>query len=270
MPTLRFEKMEGAGNDYIFLDRMTAEDPAAGMAELAVILSDRHTGIGSDGLIVLARSARANCRMLMWNADGSRAAMCGNGIRCLAKLAYDSGYAESTMTIESDAGVHAAELVFDGDAVTGVRVDMGDVTVDERPLEVEAGGRTWSCHRGDAGNPHAVVFCDGPIDDLPVAEVGRVFQRHSAFPDGVNVEFVRVVGGALEQRTYERGSEETLACGTGATVAAVAAMATGRVDGPAVDVRLRGGTLRIERSNSRLVMEGPARTVFRGEVPISL
>lgn len=269
MKTLPFVKMEGAGNDYIFVDACASPLPIEKCPELAVRLSDRHGGIGADGLIVLDRSERADCRMLMWNSDGSRGAMCGNGIRCVAKLAYERGYGGQTMTIESDVGIHAAELVLDADdQVMAARIDMGEVSVEATPVQVDIAGAQWSYHSGSAGNPHAVVFCGESLDQIDVAEVGAAFQRHPAFPDGVNVEFVRVVADELEQRTYERGSGETLACGTGATVAALAAMVTGRIDRPEIVVVLRGGRLKISRDDSRLVLEGSARTVFTGEVSI--
>ena len=270
MVALPFVKMEGAGNDYVFVDAHTHPVGADRAAELAVCLSDRHRGVGGDGLILLAPSDRADCRMLMWNADGSRGAMCGNGIRCAALLAHELGYAGASMVIESDAGLHPIDLVFDGAGqVVAARVDMGEVAVDDGPETLEACGETWSFHRGTAGNPHAVVFCDRSPAEVEVERVGGAFQKSPLFPDGVNVEFVRVRGTSLEQRTYERGSGETLACGTGATVAALAAMATGRIDRSEVVVRLRGGDLKIVRSDSRLVMEGPARTVFRGEIAVA-
>ncbi len=264
---LPFVKMEGAGNDYVYVDGIRNPlDPDA-CSELARELADRHFGVGGDGLIVLAPSDRADCRMLMWNADGSRGAMCGNGLRCLAKLAYDLGHVRSTeLDVESDAGVRRVELVVDASgAVTGARVDMGAVDVDADASVATIDDTDWHYHRGDAGNPHAVVFCEQSPEDLPVLAVGAAFQALPAFPGGVNVEFVQVRDGALQQRTFERGSGETLACGSGATVAALAAMVTGRLPGPVVDVHLRGGVLSIRRDGSRVVMEGPARTVFTGE-----
>lgn len=268
---LPFVKMEGAGNDYICVDALGHSFDYGAAPTLAVQLSDRHRGIGADGLIVLAPSERADCRMLMWNADGSRGQTCGNGLRCLGKLAYELGHVCSmTMTIECDAGVRDVELISDDRGeITGARVDMGEVHVELEPKAATLGGTRWSYHRGDAGNPHAVIFCEESLDDVPVAEVGAAFQELPEFPQGVNVEFVHATeSGALLQRTYERGSAETMACGSGATVAALAATVTGRVSGPEVSVELRGGTLVITCDRSHLVMEGPARTVFRGEVSI--
>lgn len=269
MERLPFVKMEGAGNDYIYLDAITHAIDTALVPALAVRLSDRHYGVGADGVIVLAASERADCRMLMWNADGTRAEMCGNGIRCLAVLAHEAGHVPSmSMTVESDSGIRQIDLITDAaGAITGASVDMGEVSLVGEPATVTADGAEWTYYPGDAGNPHAVIFCDRPVDDVPVARVGSAVQQLPAFPQGVNVEFVRVLeDGSLEQRTYERGSGETLACGSGATVAALAAIVTGRLPGPEVSVRLRGGTLIVRRDGSRLVMAGPARTVFHGEV----
>jgi diaminopimelate epimerase len=269
--TIPFVKMEGAGNDYIFVDGYAHPLDEAEAARLAVAWSDRHKGIGGDGLILLMPSRLADCRMLMWNADGTRGAMCGNGIRCLAKLAYEQGRVRSTtMTVESDTAVHEITLSLDAaGAVVGARVDMGRVTVDATPVRARIGDADWNYLRGDAGNPHAVVFVDSDLERVHVRDVGAAFQELPAFPGGVNVEFVRCLAGALAQRTYERGSGETQACGSGATVAALAAWSTGRATGSRVEVRLRGGTLVVHRAGSRLVLEGPARTVFAGEVPIS-
>lgn len=268
---LPFTKMEGAGNDYVYVDALQAPFPLERGAELARRLADRHFGIGGDGLIVLAPSALADARMWMWNADGSRGAMCGNGIRCLAKLWHDHGHGRrDALRVETDSGVRAVRLLRDAQGVVvGAQVAMERVRVAAEPAALDAHGRTWHYHAGDAGNPHAVVFTSEDPETLPVAEVGAAFQRAAPFPGGVNVEFVRVTGtDALYQRTFERGSGETLACGSGATVAAQAAWVTGRASGPRVAVRLRGGTLHVLRDGQNLVLEGPARTVFAGETDI--
>ncbi|HLU38436.1 MAG TPA: diaminopimelate epimerase [Planctomycetota bacterium] len=269
MMRLRFVKMEGAGNDYVYVDAIRQRIDLDVAQRLAPRLADRHYGIGGDGLILLAPSASADVRMVMWNADGSRGAMCGNGVRCLAKLAYDEGIARRpSIVVETDGGVRAVDLLFDGATVVGARVDMGAVRVETEPRTLLLTGRTVTFHAGDAGNPHAVVFVDD-VDAAPVEEVGRGLQRAATFPDGVNVEFVEVrPDGSLRQRTFERGSGETLACGSGATVAAAAAVRTGRVAGPKVDVLLRGGTLTIDVGDDRVLMSGPAREVFRGEVEV--
>ena len=165
---LPFVKMEGAGNDYVYVDGFRVELPADQFPTLASWVSDRHFGIGSDGLIVLLPSAVADCRMAMWNADGSRGAMCGNGLRCLAQLAYDAGHvSRRQIRIETDSGVREATILDDGH----VRVDMGEVTVDSTPATVHLAGGDWTYRAGDAGNPHAVIFTD---DDLARVSVGRV------------------------------------------------------------------------------------------------
>lgn len=267
--TVPFVKMEGAGNDYICVDGTGGAFPVELGPELSRVWSDRHFGIGSDGLIVMLPDAAFACRMAMWNADGSRGAMCGNGLRCLARLAYERGVAPGPrFTVATDAGPREVEVVLDGDQVGGVRASMGEVAVEAEPLSVEVGGEEWWFYPGDAGNPHAVAFVrrDPMTVDLePLAQAVAALPR---FGDGVNVEVVQVdEDGRLFQRTWERGSGETLACGTGASVAAEAALALGLVAGPRVEVRLRGGVLGFERGGTGLVMEGPARTVFRGEIP---
>ena len=260
---LPFVKMEGAGNDYVFVDAIAQPFPQSRGSELARRWSDRHFGIGGDGLIVLARGADGGIAMQMWNADGSRGAMCGNGLRCLARLAYELGHVrERSFVVATDAGPRRVEIA--GDAV---RTEMGAVHVAEHPESLELGGVAVQVWRGDAGNPHAVIFCDP--EAAPVERIGAAAQVHPAFPGGVNVEFVAVAGtDRLRQRTFERGSGETLACGTGAAVAALAACRQGRLPGPRVAVALRGGVLHVDLGRTPLVIEGPARTVFRGEIDL--
>ena len=271
--TIPFTKMHSAGNDYAYVDAFAGPVAARlarlDLGELARRLSDRHFGIGSDGLIVLEPAAveGAACTMRMWNADGSRGAMCGNGLLCLAKLAHDLGRVTATeFTVATASGPRSVELR-DGDArARRVRGDMGKVVVERTPLPIEALGRTWQVHRGDAGNPHAVVFV-ADVEAAPVAELGGLLQRHEAFPDGVNVELVQVLpDGSLAQRTFERGSGETLACGTGACAVALVALETRRAAGPAVRVRLRGGELQVTRRGAATMLEGTAVTVFHGEL----
>jgi diaminopimelate epimerase len=261
--------MEGAGNDYIYVDAF--RDPLSDerAAELAPALSDRHFGIGADGLILLAPSAVADCRMRMWNADGSRGSMCGNGLRCLAKLAVELGHVRGPhVAVECDERVVRVELIADSNGeVHAARVAMGLVEVDATPHRSTFAGHDCTYYLGNAGNPHAVVFLPHSPDAAPLEAVGAAFQRDARFPGGINVELVQVLpDGDLMQRTYERGSGETLACGSGASVAALAAVRTGRVRGPRVGVHLRGGTLVVTTTDTGLVLEGPARTVFRGEI----
>jgi diaminopimelate epimerase len=266
-----FVKMEGAGNDYVFVDAIRDAFPFERAQELARAWSDRRFGIGSDGLIALRRGARAPVAMSMWNADGSEGAMCGNGLRCLAALAREHGHvAVDTFVVETKAGDRSVEIRRDrAGALRDVVADMGRVVVDTEPTIVTCAGHSLRVYRGDVGNPHAVCFVEGDLDSFPVEAIGAELQQHAAFPGGVNVEFVRVEpDGSLRQRTYERGSGETLACGTGATAAAVCAMQRGLVAGDEVLVRLRGGELRVARRGSSLVLAGPARTVFKGFVDV--
>lgn len=269
MPAMRvpFVKMEGAGNDYVYFDAFAADLPMVRIEASVPRIADRHYGVGGDGVIVVGPSSIADCRMTMFNADGSRGAMCGNGLRCVALLARQRHVHTDTMTIETDAGVRQATILASPGAQARVAIDLGQVTVAPAPRQVTIAGRVWSYWPGDAGNPHAVLFVDEDVEASPVAEVGAAMQRLPAFAGGVNVEFVAVqADGSLRQRTFERGSGETLACGSGAAVAATAALATGRVPGPRVTVRLRGGELIVTWRGSSLVMEGPARTVFHGEI----
>jgi diaminopimelate epimerase len=260
-----FTKMEGAGNDYVYFDAIRTPFPIERGSQFARGLSDRHFGIGGDGIIVLQKGVSAPLRMFMWNADGSRGAMCGNGLRCLAQLGLDHGHVrERAFQVETDAGPRAVEILATG----GVRSDLGEVRCGPA-ARIAAGGRRIEYVPGDAGNPHAVVFVDD-VERTDVATQGLALQaRTDVFPTGVNVEFVQVVGpDELRQRTFERGSGETLACGTGAAVAALAARQSGRCSGHTVAVRLRGGTLRVLLGGSSLAIEGPARTVFTGEVDL--
>jgi diaminopimelate epimerase len=273
MQTLRFTKMEGAGNDYVYVDAFHEPFDLERGSEVARIVADRRFGIGGDGLIVLAESTSADVRMVMWNADGSRGSMCGNGVRCVAKLAHDVGVVKgSSMRVETDCGVKLATLrIDDHGEVTGASVDMGEISVDDSAGVADIGGRTWRFHPADAGNPHAVVFLDEDPAGVPVLEIGAAMQKLAVFPDGVNVEFVSVrADGSLDQRTFERGSGETLACGSGATAAACAAVRLGKTAGPRVTVHLLGGDLVIDCGGDGAVMEGPARTVFSGEIQLPI
>ncbi|MEO6595173.1 MAG: diaminopimelate epimerase [Planctomycetota bacterium] len=262
---LPFTKMEGAGNDYVFVDGIRGQMPMDRAPEVARRWSDRHFGIGADGLIVLLRGDRAPVRMLMWNADGSRGAMCGNGLRCLARLAFDHGHVgDRQFAVETDAGLRHVELLAGDDQV---RAWMGEVRCSEA-IELDVLGQPRTFVPGNAGNPHAVLFVDD-VETADVAGIGAALQAHARFPDGVNVEFVQVLApDRLCQRTFERGSGETLACGTGAAVAAVAARLAGHTQGDTTTVVLRGGVLQILTRGSSLAIEGPARTVFRGEIEL--
>jgi diaminopimelate epimerase len=278
MTTLPFAKLHGTANDFVFVDarRGLPADPAT----LAPVLCDRHRGIGADGLILLLDSASADCRMRIFNADGSLAEMCGNGIRGFAKFVHDRGLiSRIPLRVETDAGVKIVEPEVERGRVVRVAVDMGapiwdgrsipvdaDGEVVERPLEV--GGQEYRITCVSMGNPHCVVFVDD-VASLPLATLGPRFEHHPFFPRRVNTEFIRVAGpDALEMRVWERGAGETLACGTGACAAAVAAARTGRT-GRQVRVTLPGGPLDIEwRPDDHVRMTGDAVEVFEGSIEV--
>jgi diaminopimelate epimerase len=287
MATLEFTKMQGCGNDYIYVVAMRARpaDPSA----LSVRLSDRHFGIGADGLIMLAPSHKADIAMEMYNADGSRGDMCGNGIRCLARLAYERGLVRANpMVVETDAGLKTVELQLEGRRVIGATVDMGEPILDGRDIPVNADGRIIDYPLEVAGkhetitavsmgNPHCVVFVADEdvfkLQDRDFAALGRQFEHHTFFPRRVNTEFIQAVSRhKLRMRVWERGSGETLACGTGACAALVAAVLTNHSERKAT-VELRGGNLEIEWRDSgadanHVLMTGNAVEVFRGEVEL--
>jgi diaminopimelate epimerase len=278
MATLHFAKLHGTANDFIYVDARQGfpGDPAA----LAARLCDRRRGIGGDGLILVLGSERADCRMLILNADGSRAEMCGNGIRGLAKFVRDRGLVTADpLRVETDAGVKTIRSELADGRVARVTVDMGAPVWDGRAIPVDAdgeviehpldvGGRRWSVTCVSMGNPHCVVFVDD-VAGLPLAEIGPAFERHPFFPRRVNTEFVRVAGPArLEMRVWERGAGETLSCGTGACAVGVAAARTGRAARRVV-VALPGGELEIDwRQDDRVLMTGDAVEVFDGQVEV--
>lgn len=277
---MNFTKMHGIGNDYVYVNCFTetVPDPAA----TARWISDRHTGVGSDGLILICPSEVADVEMRMYNADGSRAQMCGNGIRCVGKYAYDRGLVhKTTMTVQTLAGVKTLQLHLQDGAVASVTVDMGEpdldpaaipVLADRGPvldLSVQVEGQDWQLSCVGMGNPHAVAFVEDPgALDLP--RIGPQFENHPLFPQRTNTEFIRVDGpNALTMRVWERGAGETQACGTGACAAAVAAILRGACQSP-VTVHLLGGDLEIswDRQNNHIFMTGPATFVFDGKTII--
>jgi diaminopimelate epimerase len=279
---MRFTKMHGCGNDYVYFDctEQIIEDESAA----AIALSDRHFGIGGDGIILIKKGKKADFEMVMYNADGSRGAMCGNGIRCVAKYVYDNRLTDkTTVSIESMGAVKYIKLsVKDGKAYSA-EVDMGvpslnsvDIPVicdSERAVDepITVGGREYRMTCVSMGNPHAVVFIDESPKAFDVEGIGPLFEKHERFPDRTNTEFIRVVDRKnLEMRVWERGSGETLACGTGACAAAVAAIVNGYCDNE-VCVHLLGGDLLIKWSGNAfdsVFMTGPATTVFTGEIEI--
>ncbi|MGH7856843.1 MAG: diaminopimelate epimerase [Candidatus Binatia bacterium] len=275
-----FTKMHGAGNDYVYVNGFEVKlaDPAA----VARLVSPRHRGIGSDGLIVIQPSEIAHCRMEMYNADGSRGEMCGNGIRCVGKYVFEHGIArEKIIRVETDAGVKALELETAAGLVTRVTVDMGEPILDppripvraETPrvvdLPLDVGGTTWRITCVSMGNPHCVVFVP-EVSSLDLPAIGPGFEHHEIFPRRVNTELVEVLSRReLRMRVWERGSGETEACGTGACAAAVAGVLTGRAE-RRVTIHLLGDDLEIDwrESDGHVTMRGEAVEVYRGEIEI--
>jgi diaminopimelate epimerase len=277
---MRFTKMQGCGNDYVYIDcfrQPMPHDPP----KLSRAISDRHFGVGGDGLILICPCDKADARMRMYNADGSEAEMCGNGVRCLAKFVYDHGLVrKSPLTIETGRGVLTLELDVSGGAVRQVRVDMGEpilraeriptTLAGDPPMEaaLEVAGQTLRITCVSMGNPHCITFVDA-ITDEHVLGLGPRIERHPAFPRRVNAEFVRVNrADDVTMRVWERGSGETLACGTGACAVAVAGYLTGRTQ-RRLTVHLRGGNLQLDWSetDNHVYMTGPAVEVFHGEWP---
>ena len=275
---LQFTKMHGCGNDYIYFDcfKQKIADPEA----LSRRLSRYHFGIGGDGIILIEPSACADARMRIFNQDGSEGKMCGNGIRCVGKYLYDSGLArKEEIAVETRSGIRVLQMQVKDGQVTGVTVNMGQaelaperipVSLPEseiigRPVPID--GKEWEITCVSMGNPHCVVFCEDP-DSLELTQVGPKFEKAEIFPEGVNTEFIRVIDRkTLQMRVWERGSGETLACGTGACASAVAAILRGYCDREEeITVRLKGGELKIRWDQEAVWMTGPAETVFTGEV----
>ena len=261
--------MHGLSNDYIFADTFTQPAPAD-PAAASVALSKPHTGIGADGLILIEPAPEADARMRIFNADGSEAEICGNGIRCVARYLYDSGLCRRReMTILTGAGLKRLWLETDAGEVRAVTVDMGSPEISDRDLALTAAGRTLRFTCVSMGNPHAITFDDnGQGSDF--YELGPAFEIHEAFPNRSNIEFAEALApDLLRVRVWERGSGETMACGSGACAVLVAAAKTGRARRRA-RVELPGGVLDIEwrESDGHVLMTGPAVAVFRGEVDI--
>ncbi len=275
---VRMTKMHGIGNDYVYVDCRERDVPDP--PRLARAVARRHHGIGSDGLILVRPSADADCRMEMYNADGSRGEMCGNGIRCVAKYVWDRGLARNPMRIDTDDGVKTLTLTVGADGrATGATVDMGVPVLDgpripvasegrvvDQPLEVA--GMTWQITCVAMGNPHCVVFVP-EVASLDLPTIGPRFEHHPFFPKRVNTEFVAVRSRTvLDFRVWERGSGETMACGTGACAALVAGVLTGQTDRH-VSIHLRGGDLDVEwRADDHVMMTGAAAEVFTADVDL--
>ncbi len=275
---MKFTKMHGLGNDYLFVDCTTKQVGDA--PALARAMSDRHRGVGSDGLILIGRSSRADVRMEMYNADGSRAQMCGNGLRCLAKYAFEHGLTtRNPMNVETDAGIRPVELAVEDGLVPRASVDMGPPSLDPRSLPstiradrivehpISVGGRSFQTTCVSMGNPHAVVFVED-LDGMDLGTIGPAFERAAEFPERINVHFVRVDDPRhVTMRTWERGSGPTQACGSGACAVCVAAALTGRTERH-ITAALPGGDLDIRWADDDHVhLTGPAEEVFSGEWP---
>jgi len=274
---MKFTKMHGLGNDYVYVNCF--DEAVANPASLARLVSDRHFGIGSDGLILIRPSVQADFFMEMFNADGTRSEMCGNGIRCVGKYVFDHGLTEKRrIFVNTLAGVKSLSLSVEDGVVSQVTVDMGEPVIDPalipvasdkeavigEPIDVAGKSFTMTCV--SMGNPHAVVFVDD-TGSFPVDEVGRAFEFHPVFPKRVNAEFVQVLNRReVNMRVWERGTGETLACGTGACASTVACILNGLTDDE-VTLHLLGGDLQVrwDREANRVFMTGPATTVFEGE-----
>ncbi|MDY0203635.1 MAG: diaminopimelate epimerase [Desulfovibrio desulfuricans] len=280
---LRFTKMQGIGNDYVYINGFQERIDSPG--DLARKISDRHFGIGSDGLVLILPSATADVRMRMFNADGSESEMCGNAVRCVGKYVYDHGIqVKDVITVETRAGVKIVRLLFEAGKVCGATVDMGEPELHParipvltetsgdgsqqrfvaRPVDVN--GQLYEITAVSMGNPHAVIFMKG-IDDLDLPRIGPRFEHHPLFPKRTNTEFAEVISSTkVRMRVWERGAGETLACGTGACAVAVACVLNGYA-GRDVEVELKGGSLHIhwDEASNHVYMTGGAVTVFSGE-----
>lgn len=280
MQTINFTKMQGAGNDYIYVNCL--EKKIENINETAKHLSDRHFGIGSDGLVLICPSDKADFRMDMYNSDGSQAEMCGNATRCVGKYVYDRGLTDkTTVTLETLAGIKILNLNVENGSVKSVRVNMGSpelvpakIPIDS-PLEsfiqqpVTVGSTEYLVTGVSMGNPHAVVFIDD-TDSLEIEKLGPQFENHKLFPKRINTEFAQIVDkSTIKMRVWERGAGETLACGTGACATLTAAALSG-LTGDEADLILLGGTLHIkwDRTENNIYMTGPAEFVFDGTVTL--
>lgn len=278
---MKFTKMHGIGNDYVYVDCTKQELACPG--EISRFVSDRHFGIGSDGMILIRNSDTADFRMDMYNSDGSQGEMCGNGIRCVAKYVYDYGLTDKTeISVETLAGIKYLKLTVENGKVAKVRVNMGEpiltpaqipVAADREPVvkePIEVCGKKWEMTCVSMGNPHAVIFIDTPVKEFPLEQIGPHFENHERFPRRTNTEFVRVLDAhTMEMRVWERGSGETLACGTGTCATAVAAVLNGLCERN-VTVHLLGGDLEIEwnEADNCVYMTGTATTVFDGVIEL--
>lgn len=280
---MKFTKMHGIGNDYVYVNcfQETVENPS----ETAQLVSDRHFGIGSDGLILIKPSETADCCMDMYNADGSQGAMCGNGIRCVAKYVYDYGLVnKEQITVETKSGIKTLNLTIQNGKAVLVEVNMGSPILEASRIPMNTSSspvvampltiadKTWDITGVSMGNPHAVTYLDtlDELEHLEIEKIGPLFEHHPLFPDRVNTEFVKILDRhTARMRVWERGSGETLACGTGACAVTVASALNGYTDDQ-VTVQLLGGDLQIrwDRQENNVYMTGPATVVFDGEISL--
>jgi diaminopimelate epimerase len=273
---MKFWKMHGLGNDYIVIDNRDEKISDAQAAKLSQKLCERRFSVGADGLLLVSNSSLADVKMRIFNADGSEAEMCGNGIRCFAKYCYENNISKKNeLTVETLAGIKRTWLTVGDNTVTSVIVDMGTPMLDRSKLpmlgrgtcineDLQANGEKYKVTSLSVGNPHCVIFVD-VLDDFPVEHVGPKIENHSVFPERTNVEFVQVLNkNELKVRVWERGCGETLACGTGACAAVVAGNLLQKV-GNEVRVHLLGGDLEVEYEE-RLFLSGPAEKVFEGKL----
>lgn len=281
---MKFTKMQGCGNDYVYVNGMAEQLPKERKPEIVRFLSDRHFGIGGDGVIFINPSKEADFEMEMYNMDGSRSEMCGNGIRCVAKFVYDKGLTDKEqISIISGGKIKYIDLNIENGKVSTVKVNMGEpiLKADDIPVvcdntdgqviaeNIEVDGNIYKMTCVSMGNPHAVVFMED-VANLEIEKIGPLFENHVRFPNRTNTEFVKIIDRKnVEMRVWERGSGETLACGTGTCATVVACVLNGLTEDE-VTVKVLGGTINIKwnREENLVYMTGPAETVFEGEVEI--
>ncbi len=266
---MKFTKMHGLGNDYIIVDCFT--ETVSNPSKAAKVLSPHYFGVGSDGVILIWPSEKADCRMQMFNADGTEGVMCGNGIRCIGKYMYDHGRAvKPTITVETLDGIKTLKIYPENGKAAQIRVDMGTPVLESpKPEKITIAGSEWEFSAVDVGSPHAVYIVPD-CETVPLEKIGTLFEHASRFPNRVNSEFVQVIDRThLRMRVWERGSGITLACGTGAVASVVASHARGLTDA-SVEVQMDGGALRIEIDDAtgHVFMTGPAVEVFQGETTL--
>lgn len=277
---MEFTKMHGLGNDYIYFN--CTKQPVQNPEKLSVLLSDRHKGVGGDGIVLILNSEVADFKMRMFNADGSEGKMCGNATRCIGKYVYERGLtAKTDLTLETLSGIKKLHLCVQNGKVQSVTVDMGQAVLTPRDIPVRsegesfihqkitAAGQNWYATCVSMGNPHAVIFCEDVLN-LPLEKIGPEFENHPLFPERINTEFVKQLNKTtLQMRVFERGSGETMACGTGACAAVVASVLNGHCKKDTdVDVLLLGGTLTIRYTGDTVLMTGNAVEVFTGTVEV--